>query len=229
MSRSDDAGSASADRPRGALAAQLPAAAAGRRRRDQPVRREGRRADAAHAEWLRGDDRGRSSRRKPRKFPTHGAPEDLAYSVASERCTSTACSTSSTSPTSSTAIRREVADTVLRADGPPRHRRPADRGVRLAARRPLAFVGAVGDSRRHLRRRCGRCASTCWPSASRTRRGEEKIAEWELTNRSRVAAGAAHARRDLRIRRARPRDAVGGGAPDPQHDAAPDRGTEVSG
>ena len=40
--RSDDAGSAPAHRPRGTLAAQLPAAAAGGRRRDQPVRGEGR-------------------------------------------------------------------------------------------------------------------------------------------------------------------------------------------
>ena len=39
--RSDDAGPAPAHRPRRALAAQLPAAAAGGRRRDQPVRREG--------------------------------------------------------------------------------------------------------------------------------------------------------------------------------------------
>ena len=38
---SDDAGPAPADRPRRTLAAQLPAAAAGGRRRDQPVRREG--------------------------------------------------------------------------------------------------------------------------------------------------------------------------------------------
>ena len=45
--RPDDAGSAPAHRPCRTLAAQLPAAAAGRRRRDQPVRREGGRADAA--------------------------------------------------------------------------------------------------------------------------------------------------------------------------------------
>ena len=30
--------------------------------------------------------------------------------------------------------------------------------------------------------------------------GEEKIEEWELTNGSRVAAGAAHAGRDLSVR-----------------------------
>ena len=35
---------------------------------------------------------------------------------------------------------------LFRADGPAGHRRPADRGVRAAAQRSLAFVGAVGDS-----------------------------------------------------------------------------------
>ena len=48
--------------------------------------------------------------------------------------------------------------------------------------------------------------------------GEEKIAEWETTNSSRVSAGATDAHRDLRRRRARHCDAVGGRPPDPQHD-----------
>ena len=45
--RPADAGHPPADRPRRALAAQLPAAAVGGGRRDQPVRRQGQSADAA--------------------------------------------------------------------------------------------------------------------------------------------------------------------------------------
>ena len=80
--RTDDAGLAPAARPRRPLAAHQPAAAAGRRRGDQPVRQEGRRADAADAEWLRGDERGHRREGDRRSSPSHGVPEDLAYTVA---------------------------------------------------------------------------------------------------------------------------------------------------
>ena len=88
--RPDDAGPAAADRPRRTLAAQLPSAAAGGRRRDQPVRREGRGADAAHVGVAarrrqghrRKGSRASSSRRAcPRTWPTWWPPGLYQYSL----------------------------------------------------------------------------------------------------------------------------------------------------
>ncbi len=54
-------------------------------------------------EWLRGDDKAIVNK-EAAEFTAHGAPADLAYTVAAG-CTTTACSTSSTSPTSWNVIR----------------------------------------------------------------------------------------------------------------------------
>ena len=49
--------------------------------------------------------------------------------------------------------------------------------------------------------------------------GEQKIEEWELSNSSRVARARRTLGEIYAGRREGPGDAVGGGAPDPQHDA----------
>ena len=104
--RPDDAGSAPARRPGRTLAAQLPSAAAGRRRRNQPIRQEGGSADTA--------DVGMAARR--RQGDRRQGSRGVQFARGVERpglhgrgpvCTSTACSTSSTSPTSSIATPRK--------------------------------------------------------------------------------------------------------------------------
>ena len=95
-------------------------------------------------EWLRGDDRA-IVEKEVGQFTAHGAPEDLAYIVASGLYQYSLLDIIDIADI----VDRDAGGSgrhVLRADGLPRHRRAADRGVRAAARRPLAFVGAVGDS-----------------------------------------------------------------------------------
>ena len=122
-----DAGPAPARRPRRAMAAQLPAAAAGRRRGDQPIRRQGGRPDAAHARvvaWRRPRHRHQGSRgvREPRRAGGSGSggverslPVQPARRHRHRR---------HRGPRSGRGGRH-----LLRAHGSPRDRRSADGGV----------------------------------------------------------------------------------------------------
>ena len=95
-------------------------------------------------EWLRGDDRA-IVEKEVGQFTSHGVPEDLAYIVASGLYQYSLLDIIDIADIVDRDA-AEVADTYFALMELPRHRRAADRGVRAAARRPLAFVGAVGDS-----------------------------------------------------------------------------------
>src|SRR5580693_847697 len=106
---------------------------------------------------------------------------------------------------------------MFRPDGQAWHRRSADGGVPATPKRPLAFVGALGDSRRHL---ClaavavFRCA--CRRGAGRKRRAEDR----RVGAHQCLPGGTSppHPHRDLCERRKGSRDALGGGSADPPHD-----------
>ena len=135
------------------------------------------------SEWLRGDDKAIVAK-EAAEFGSRRVSNDLAYMVATAL---------PVQPARRHRHRRHRRSRpggsrrhLLRPDGPPRHRRSAHRGVPAGPRRPLAFVGALGDSRRHygsLRALCFDVLAVGEPDES----GEEKIAEWEMTNSSRVA------------------------------------------
>ena len=128
---------------------ELPAAAAGGGRRGQPVRREGRRPDAADvgvAARRRPRHRGQGLRGVHRPGRARGAGDDGRDGALPVQ------------PARRHRHRRHRRARpgrggrhLLHADGPPRCRRPADRDLATGSRRSVAFVGALGDSRRHLR------------------------------------------------------------------------------
>ena len=213
--RPDDAGPAPADRPRRPLAAQLPAAAAGGRRRDQPVRSQSRRADAA--------DVGVAARRRPAivekeagEFTSHGVPEDLAYMVATGLYQYSLLDIIDIADI----VDREpaeVADTYfalmdhLGTDG---LLTAVSRLARDDRWHSLARLAIRDDIYGSLRSLCFDVLAVGEPEES----GEEKIAEWETTNSSRVQPARRTLNEIYESRRARPGDVVGGGASDPQHD-----------
>ena len=101
------------------------------------------------SEWLRGADKA-IVEKEDGEFSSQGVPADVAYMVATGLYQYSLLDVIDIADI----VDRdpaEVADMLLRVDGSPRFRRPADRGVSAGAGRPLAFVGPLGDSRRHLR------------------------------------------------------------------------------
>ena len=181
--RPDDAGYPSADRPRRTLAAQLPSAAAGGGRRNQPVRRESQGADTA--------DVGVAARRRQghrrtgsRGIRSAGRPEDLAYLVAAglyrfslldiiDIADITEIDTAEVADTYFALMDRLGTDGLLTAVSElPRN----DRWHSLAR---LAIRDDIYASLRSL---CFDVLAVGEPDES----GEEKIAEWEHISASRV-------------------------------------------
>ena len=96
------------------------------------------------SEWLRGDDKA-IVEKEAAEFVAQGASDDLAYMVATGLYRYSLLDIIDVADIEDRDP-AEVADTYFALDGPSRHRRAADRGVRAAAGRSLAFVGALGDS-----------------------------------------------------------------------------------
>ncbi len=123
-------------------------------------------------EWLRGDDKAIVAK-EAAEFTAHGASRSWRTAWPPV-CTSTACSTSSTSPTSSTAIPAEVADTYfalmdhLGTDGLLTAVSGLPRDDRWHA------LARLGDSRRHLRVAAGPVFRRAGGRASRTRRASRR-------------------------------------------------------
>ena len=167
-------------------------------------------------EWLRGDDRA-IVEKEVGQFSGYGVPEDLAYMVASGLYQYSLLDIIDIADI----VDRdpaEVADTyfalmdyfntdslLTAVSGLPRE----DRWHSLAR---LAIRDDIYGSLRSL---CFDVLAGGEPEE----RGEEKISGVGAYQRLSRKSGAAHAEGDLRIRRARPGDVVGGGAPDSQHDA----------
>ena len=101
------------------------------------------------SEWLRGDDRAIVAKDSG-EFVAQGVPEDLAYMISTGLYQYSLLDVIDIADIAGARPGRGGRH-LLRADGSPRLGRTADRGIRAGPRRPVAFVGAVGDSRRHLR------------------------------------------------------------------------------
>ena len=136
------------------------------------------------SQWLRAEDRAdRHQPKRPTSSPT--VPTRISRVRSPRACTATACSTSSTSPTSSNGDSAEVADTYfalmghLNIDGLLTAVSELDRNDHWHALARLAIRDDIYGSLRSL---CFDVLAVGEPDES----GDEKIAEWEHTNMSRI-------------------------------------------
>ncbi len=168
------------------------------------------------SEWLRGDDKAIVDKEAAR-VRAHGVSEDLAYMVATGLYQYSLLDVIDIADI----VDREpaeVADTYfalmdhLGTDGLLTAVSRLGRDDRWHSLARLAIRDDIYGSLRAL---CFDVLAVGEPDET----GEEKIAEWEMTNSSRVARARRTLDRDLRGRATGPGHAVGGGAPDPQHDA----------
>ena len=121
------------------------------------------------SEWLRGDDEA-IVKKEAGEFASHGVSKDLAYMVATGLYQYSLLDVIDIADI----VDRdpaEVADTYFALMDHLGTDRSAHRGVPAGPRRPLAFVGALGDSRRHLRvPACAVLRCACRWGAGRERR-----------------------------------------------------------
>ena len=139
-----DAGYPPADRPCRTLAAQLPSAAVGGRRRDQPIRRQGQGTDAANVGVVA---RRRQSHRRTGSRGIHGAGCAARLGLPGRgRSVPLQPARHHRHRRHHRGRNRRSRRHLLRPDGPVGHRRSADGGFPATPKRPVAFVGALGDS-----------------------------------------------------------------------------------
>ncbi len=195
--RPDDAGYPAADRPRRTLVAQLPSAAAGGRRRNQPLRTKVAALTPRMSEWLRGDDKA-IVEKEAAEFAQQGASEDLAYMVAVGLYRYSLLDIIDVADIQDREP-AEVADTYfalmdrLGTDGLLTAVSELPRADRWHS---LARLAIRDDIYASLRSLCFDVLAVGEPDET----GEEKIAEWEHTSASRVERARRTLMRDLRKR-----------------------------
>ncbi len=184
VSDADDAGHPSADRPRRTLAAQLPSAAAGGGRRNQPVRQaKSPTLTPRMSEWLRGDDKA-IVEKEAAEFVSQGASDELGYMVAVGLYRYSLLDIIDVADIEDREP-AEVADTYfalmerLGTDGLLTAVSELPRADRWHSLARLAIRDDIYSSLRSL---CFDVLAVGEPDET----GEEKIAEWEHTSASRV-------------------------------------------